>query len=352
MRYTTLITASALLCAGFFALISLTPISGHEKNSGDRVHVNKRGVINAAHALSVEPLWVGDDDLRARILVDNENPTMAAIAVRLKQGWHTYWHTPGDAGLAPQFTWNNAVNMAGADVLWPAPRRFDESGFATFGYADSIVFPLRLRAQNKNAPVRGDLKIDMMICKDICIPKTVTLSLDTKQVVSINSGDKKILQQAFNTALERGNTAQNTNNTYTLRNVQIFDDHLQASVTILPKYSAAGRMTFPLQSDIDAMDIFAVVYDAPDAPIDAGTPLMGTITKTLNEQFNSYGAVFKLRNTPDITDLNTYTRGKTVHVVITHKDGALTRDIRIPAQKSNTRENLRERVKKSRAKQH
>ena len=46
---------------------------------------------------------------------------LAGLVVDLAPGWKTYWRKPGEAGIPPTLDWSGAENLAGGEVLWPAP---------------------------------------------------------------------------------------------------------------------------------------------------------------------------------------------------------------------------------------
>ena len=95
--------------------------------------------------------------------------------VRLGPGWHTYWRSPGDAGAPPEFDWRGSRNVAGADVEYPAPRRITSAGIDTFGYEHEVVFPVRLRLRDPNAPTQVSLKLALFVCSQICTRNDLTL---------------------------------------------------------------------------------------------------------------------------------------------------------------------------------
>ena len=42
------------------------------------------------------------------------------LQLRLTPGWHTYWRTPGDAGISPTIDWQGSESLGGAAIAWPA----------------------------------------------------------------------------------------------------------------------------------------------------------------------------------------------------------------------------------------
>ncbi|MEJ2626008.1 MAG: protein-disulfide reductase DsbD family protein [Pseudolabrys sp.] len=109
--------------------------------------------------------------------VDRSDPTIAwvGVHVRLGPGWHTYWRSPGDAGAPPEFDWRGSRNVAGVDVEYPAPRRITSAGIDTFGYEHAVVFPVRLRLRDSNAPTKVSLKLALFVCSQICTRNDLTL---------------------------------------------------------------------------------------------------------------------------------------------------------------------------------
>ncbi|MBX6425979.1 MAG: cytochrome C biogenesis protein [Variibacter sp.] len=104
----------------------------------------------------------------------------AGVEIALDPGWKTYWRYPGDSGIPPRFDFAGSVNVKDVQVLWPAPIRFSDGAGTSIGYAGHVVFPLRVRPRDPDAPVTLRLKLDYAICETLCVPAdaSVELSLD------------------------------------------------------------------------------------------------------------------------------------------------------------------------------
>ena len=101
---------------------------------------------------------------------------VAALHLRLAEGWRTYWRIPGDAGLAPQFDWSRSQNAVSVRARWPRPVVFDQNGYRSIGYERELVLPFEVQPQRADRPVALAARITLGICQDICIP--VDLSLE------------------------------------------------------------------------------------------------------------------------------------------------------------------------------
>lgn len=129
----------------------------------------------APAAVEVASEWVQGHGSRARLVGGGG---MAGVELQLPEGWKTYWRTPGEAGgVAPAFDWSGSANLASAEVLYPAPKRFTDRSGDTIGYKGSVTFPVRLIAKDASRPIDVQLALDYGVCKDICVPAEAKLAL-------------------------------------------------------------------------------------------------------------------------------------------------------------------------------
>lgn len=119
--------------------------------------------------------WAEGHNSRARLIAGGG---FAGVELQMPEGWKTYWRNPGDAGgVPPSFDWSKSENLAGAKVLYPAPKRFSDRAGDTVGYKGTVVFPVELTPKDPSKPVDLRLVLDYGVCKEICIPAEAALSL-------------------------------------------------------------------------------------------------------------------------------------------------------------------------------
>jgi DsbC/DsbD-like thiol-disulfide interchange protein len=131
--------------------------------------------VDGARAADGVSAWDGDARSVARLIAGARlsgqgAPLRAGVEIRLKQGWHTYWRYPGDAGVPPRFDFAGSQNVKAVEVLWPAPRRLPEAGLNTIGYDRDVILPLRVKPQEEARPVTLQIKLDYAICEKLCVP--------------------------------------------------------------------------------------------------------------------------------------------------------------------------------------
>lgn len=128
-----------------------------------------------------ESAWVEVHSSRVRLIGGRHEGGLthylAGVEIVLADGWKTYWRMPGDSGVPPTFDWSQSQNLAKAEVLYPAPQRMPEAGGEAIGYKGSVVLPIRITPKESGAPVLLKLALELGLCRDICIPATVNLSL-------------------------------------------------------------------------------------------------------------------------------------------------------------------------------
>lgn len=128
--------------------------------------------------------WDEGDFSKARLIASHKavpgeggEALYIGFQVKMKEGWKTYWRTPGSAGLPPVFDWAGSVNLAFAEVKYPAPERFEIFDLQTYGYPDEVVYPIKIAPAVWGAPITLNAKINYLVCKDLCVPVIANLTL-------------------------------------------------------------------------------------------------------------------------------------------------------------------------------
>lgn len=135
-------------------------------------------LIPALPALS-QPLPPGLAE--ARLLpgwVDAAGNRVAALELVLEPGWKTYWRSPGDSGLPPEFDWSGSRNLAGVSFHWPAPQPVVSGGEVSLGFRDRLVLPFTAHAEDPQHPVTVKAAVELGLCERICVPAHLELEAD------------------------------------------------------------------------------------------------------------------------------------------------------------------------------
>lgn len=101
---------------------------------------------------------------------------MTALHLELEPGWKTYWRSPGETGVPPQFDWSAVTNLTSATPHWPAPELIESDGTTTLGYHDTLILPIELVPTDAKQPVAGKVTMDLGLCLNICVPAHIELA--------------------------------------------------------------------------------------------------------------------------------------------------------------------------------
>jgi len=100
------------------------------------------------------------------------------LAIDLAPGWKTYWRSPGEGGVAPEFDWSASTNLAETDVRFPIPERHSLGGVTSIVYPGSVILPVLVTAKDPSRPLQLSLLLRYGVCQDICVPREERLTLE------------------------------------------------------------------------------------------------------------------------------------------------------------------------------
>ena len=153
------------------------------------------GLLWQSMGLASDTGWLTspqNDHARVRLQADRSAPdhTRILLDVALESGWKTYWHSPGEGGIAPQILWDEP----GGDFQWrwPAPRHFEVAGLSTQGYQGEVRFPMSLNYP-AGQPLNGTLRLST--CSNVCIltDYPFTLAVDGQTPAGFDFGWAKAI---------------------------------------------------------------------------------------------------------------------------------------------------------------
>lgn len=247
--------------------------------------------------------WVSGYNSQVRLLAGADaaaaagSRIVAGVEIATKPDWKTYWRNPGDAGVPPMFDWSKSVNVASADVRYPAPRRLVDKGGVTIGYLGGVVFPVMVKPTDPAKPVALRLSIDYGVCKDICVPAQAELNLD------FTPGEVGPLPESLSAAVRQLPSARGSE--------RPGDPVVKAATVELA--ATPPRLTLDVQvpegTAADAVDAFLVTDEGGFMPLPSPAERSSAGTLRL---------VVDLSKDVDIKDL----RGKTVYATVTAPSGA------------------------------
>ena len=124
-------------------------------------------------------------------IAPNAASVSLGLALEYGEGWKGYWRTPGEVGLAPEINWSGSTNLKSAELLWPAPERFEAFGIENFGYSGQVVLPIRARLEDAGHPLELRARVSLLTCSTVCVPHDFELSLALPQGIGIDTNSAR-----------------------------------------------------------------------------------------------------------------------------------------------------------------
>ncbi len=156
-------------------------------------------------AMTIFPLYAAESAvlehstvrlIAASTAVTPGEPLKLGAHILLEEGWHTYGEKPGDAGIPTTMDWTLPSGFRAGKIEYPPTKTFTEGKLTTYGYDEEVVFPVTLQVPTA-LPDSNILsvKVDYLVCKDICIPQTAQLSLTLPTGAFTPSNDVDLLER-------------------------------------------------------------------------------------------------------------------------------------------------------------
>jgi len=147
--------------------------------------------------------WKRTEFSQARLIsavtgVGGMREILLGFHVKLSPGWKTYWRSPGDSGIPPQFNWAGSTNLEKTQIFWPKPIAFDSFDLLTWGYKDEVVYLVKATLTDPAQPLHIALELFYGICEEICIPVKQNFQLTLPADIQGVSPDAGIMEAFSN----------------------------------------------------------------------------------------------------------------------------------------------------------
>ena len=138
------------------------------------------------------------DLVKASLMLENSSvqpgaSVWAAVHFTIAPGWHIYWRTPGDSGLATSIAWSLPPGLTAGTIAWPPPQVIMAGGLVNYGYEHetTLLVPLSVAATAQpgtHLPLTAD--VSWLVCAQECIPgnTTLTAGLGVGEMLATDAG--------------------------------------------------------------------------------------------------------------------------------------------------------------------
>jgi len=123
------------------------------------------------------------EPIQVEMLIEQEtiqqgHPFWVALHFQLEDQWHVYWKNPGDAGMAPQISWQLPEGYSVKNILWPTPNKYTSNESITYGYEnEAIILAEILPPKNITGEQTISANIRFVACDEFsCVPGEAFIS--------------------------------------------------------------------------------------------------------------------------------------------------------------------------------
>ena len=133
------------------------------------------------HAASSDWHDLGGGKARLIAIKDPDNNQISGmVQIRLDEGWKTYWRSPGESGIPPQFDFTSSSSFIIDPVKFPIPELIHMPDTYLIGYKGNVSFPFSGLADANHDHL--DLSLLIGVCKDVCIPASAKFSISQAEL--------------------------------------------------------------------------------------------------------------------------------------------------------------------------
>ena len=166
-------------------------------------------VIFSKAANSIETKWQGINEAQLKLIspltnTNSQKTIQIGLYYKLKDGWKTYWKSPGRGGFPQEIDYSKSKNINNIEILWPSPKDFSILDLKSLGYQDEVIFPINIELIDTSKPV--EINFEVSEASEIEIENILYYSSSSASGIEIFQGC------TFNATDESGNLLELSEN--------------------------------------------------------------------------------------------------------------------------------------------
>lgn len=152
---------------------------------------------------AVQAAETEQEDPRVDLRLVESGAGELALVFDIEEGWHIYWHNPGDSGMATAAL----LQPKGSAPRFPGPQRFvsEESGFVTYGYSGRTALFFAVPKTPERVVPTAEAR--WLVCAERCVLQEGRAKLSPGEVSGLDSLREHLPSRVVPTISYRGSTA-------------------------------------------------------------------------------------------------------------------------------------------------
>jgi thiol:disulfide interchange protein DsbD len=108
------------------------------------------------------------------LILESDRPSIMTVGlhIELAPDWYLYWANPGDAGLAPEITWDLPSGYEAGPPRFPVPEKMTHGNIVTYGFKNELLVLCEIRPSGRLTPTAAPAvacRLDWMACRESCV---------------------------------------------------------------------------------------------------------------------------------------------------------------------------------------
>lgn len=194
-------------------------------------------LLSCALAIAAETEWKDIGGGQARMIATLSPETgrvTGGVEINLREGWKTYWRSPGDSGIPPQFDFSKSEGFIHGETFLPAPTHIIGSEASYVGYKKNVTFIFH--GQPTGSTGKIELNLFLGVCEEICIPAQAQFEMPLS---TLYQSDPETFVRLENASAKLPSTPSDA---FKIQNINVTDaNSLQISVK-LPQSESAPQL--------------------------------------------------------------------------------------------------------------
>jgi DsbC/DsbD-like thiol-disulfide interchange protein len=116
------------------------------------------------------------------LLLESRQPSTITVGlhVELTPDWYIYWINPGDAGLAPEITWDLPPGYEAGPLRFPTPEKSIHCDIVVYGFENEVLILCEIRPSGRLTPTAAPTiacRLGWMACRESCVTGQETVKV-------------------------------------------------------------------------------------------------------------------------------------------------------------------------------
>jgi DsbC/DsbD-like thiol-disulfide interchange protein len=108
------------------------------------------------------------------LILESDRPSIVTVGlhIELARDWYLYWANPGDAGLAPEVSWELSPGYEAGPLRFPVPEKMIYGDIVTYGFKNELLVLCEIRPSGRLTPTVAPAiacRLGWMACRESCV---------------------------------------------------------------------------------------------------------------------------------------------------------------------------------------